>query len=66
MQTTGHIIINREKIKVLVRLCSKREALLLKIRETGKDGTFFQDESDFLSDNPAVLDELKNGRTISL
>jgi hypothetical protein len=64
MQYIGYLLINKEKIKVLVKEGQAYRSL--KIRETGSDGNFLQRESDQLSNYPSVIRELKMGRQISV
>ena len=69
MQTTGYLLVNGEKIKVLMRIkkipgdkfC---HYVLFKLRKTGKDGCFFSDESDYLADEPKKVKRLKDGETV--
>jgi len=63
MQTTAHVIVNGEKIKVLCR--STRYGVRLKIRTSGRDGTYLQAESEWLAEQESVLDELKAGSVVS-
>lgn len=70
MQTTGYLLINGEKFKVLMRT---KKVLgdkfchysLFKLRTSGKDGNFFTDESIHLADNPELVERLKNGEVIT-
>ena len=64
MQTTGHIIIQRETIMVLVR--EGKHSRQFKLRTSGKPGTRFTDEEIYLSDNPEKLQSLRNGKVIEL
>jgi len=64
MQTHGHLIINNQKILVLVR--NKKYGCALKLRLTGKDGNFFEDESYFLSKNKERFDRLLSGDVINV
>ena len=64
MQIHGHLIINNQKILVLVR--HKKYGRALKIRLTGKDGNFFEDESYFLLKNKEVFDRLLSGEVIDI
>ena len=66
MQTHGHLIIDNQKILVLVR--HKKYGCAIKKRLTGTDGTFFEDESCFLSleENKEMLDELLVGVVIDV
>lgn len=65
MQTTGHIIINNEKIKLLVR--TSKGLTFLKIRKTGKDGFFLDHMQNYLTDyNKEALKRLLEGETIGI
>lgn len=64
MQYTGYLLINNKKIKVLVR--EGKTYRSLKIRQSGVDGNFLSDESDYLASYPSLIRELKNGSQISL
>jgi len=63
-QYIGYLLINKEKIKVLVK--EGKTYRSLKIRETGSDGNFLQRESDLFSNYPSMIRELKMGRQISV
>ena len=64
MQYIGYLLINNEKIKVLVREAKTYRSL--KIRKSGEDGNRLSDESDHLVDHPFLIRELKNGISITL
>lgn len=64
MQTIGYLEIYEEKILVLVR--QKKYTRQLKIRKSGQDGVFFEDESLYLQNNPEMLLRLKLGQVIEL
>lgn len=64
MQYTGYLLINNEKIKVLVR--EGKTYRSLKIRQSGVDSNFLSDESDYLASYPSLIRELKNGSQISV
>ena len=64
MQYIGYLLINDEKIKVLVK--EEETYRSLKIRQSGADGDFLANESDQLSIYPSVIRELKNGSQISV
>jgi hypothetical protein len=64
MQFTGFLIINEEKIKVLVQ--ESKTARRLKVRSQGSYGAYLSDESTFLQENKGLFQELKSGKTISL
>ena len=61
-QYIGYILINKEKIKVLVKEGQAYRSLT--IRETGADGIFLANESDLFSNYPSMIRELKMGRQI--
>ena len=63
MQTTGYLLIDGEKIKVLVR--QAKYCRYLKLRKSGKDGWLFGDESIYLADEPKKVKRLKDGETIT-
>ena len=70
MQTTGYLLVDGEKIKVLMR--TKKIPgekfcyyVSFKLRKTGKDGFFFSGESDYLANEPDMVNMLKNGETIT-
>lgn len=64
MQQTGYVIIDGEKIKVLVR--DKKYSRLLKIRLSGRDGREMTDEQEYLKDYPSLVTLLKGGASIDL
>ena len=66
MQTTGYLIINGQKVLVLVR--QKRYSRLLKLRKSGRDGQYFEDEERFLTmpENRHLLKQLLQGETIEV
>jgi len=64
MQTHGHLMINNQMILVLVR--HKKYGRAFKKRLTGTDGTFFEDESCFLSNNKEIFDRLLSGEVINI
>jgi len=64
MQTTGHIKINGETLLVLVR--QKRFSRQLKLRKSGKPGTRFQEEEDWLREHPDDLARLLRGETVEI
>jgi hypothetical protein len=65
MQKLSHIIVNGEKIKVLVRQ-KNYYSINMKIRNSGSDGDFLKAESEFLQENPNLLNDLKKGIIITL
>ncbi len=64
MQFSGHVIVNEEKITVLVR--TSAYYVSLKLKTSGKDGHFLEDESIYLSepDSAKVVELLKSGKVI--
>jgi len=64
MQTHGYLTIGDKKILILVR--GKKYSSALKLRFTGKDGNYFEEESIFLSEskNKKLLDNLLAGDVI--
>ncbi len=63
-QTTGYLKINGEKILVLCRINGWIRHF--KMRKTGDNGVFFEDESYYLSDRPEVIKNLKLGKSIKI
>lgn len=70
MQTTGHVIVAGEKVKVLLRHGRKIDKycleVLLKKRNSGKDGVLLEDESAYLSEHIDLFNVLKAGCSIAL
>lgn len=64
MQAHGYLMIDDQKILILVR--NKKYSRALKLRLTGKDGFFFEDESYFLSKNKEISDRLLSGEVINI
>ena len=64
MQTHGYLIVNKQKVLVLVR--DKEYSRTLKLRLGGSDGTFFKDESYFLTENEMIFSQLLAGRVINI
>ena len=64
MQTIGHVIVNKQKVLVLVR--DKKYSCTLKLRLSGSDGTFFKDESYFLTGNEMIFNQLLAGGVINI
>jgi len=62
MQQTGYVMVNDEKILVLIRV--SRLYNYLKLRESGKDGVFMEDESNWLNERPDLVESLKDGNVI--
>ena len=65
MQDTAHLLVNGQKILVL-RRSNFRVHVSLKIRRSGKDGMFLEDESGYLENEPDALKELLEGKVIKL
>lgn len=66
MQFHGYLMINQEKILVLVR--ENRTTRSIQVRASGRPGTFLEDESTFLSfpENQDLVVGLKQGNVIHL
>ena len=67
MQSLGYLDINGQKILVLYRLTTTRNewfGFKLKLRKSGKDGSFLVDESHYLKENPELLADLLSGKVI--
>jgi len=64
MQTHGYLIVNKQKVLVLVR--DKKYSRTLKLRLSGSDGTFFKDESYFLTGDEMIFNQLLAGRVINI
>ena len=64
MQTHGYLIVDKQKVLVLVR--DKKHSRTLKLRLSGLDGTFFKDESYFLTENEMIFNQLLAGRVIDI
>jgi len=64
MQTTGYLAVDKQITLILVR--QKKYGRALKIRKSGGLGTYFEDESIFLQDNPSLFKQLKDGNVISI
>lgn len=70
-QQIGYLIVNGEKILVLSRVVIKGRKRdngynSLKIRKSGKDGIFFDSESEYFSEHPLILKDLKDGIVVNL
>jgi hypothetical protein len=67
-QTHGWVMVQEQKVLVLVRPNFKRKTVALKQRATGDDGQFLEDESRFLAlpENGDVWQRLKSGKTVEL
>ena len=66
MQTIGHVIVNGETVKVLVRPNFSGGYVSLRIRTSGRDGRKLSDESLYLQGEPDVFKELKAGHVVKL
>ena len=69
MQTHGYLMINNQKILVLergIKIDTKLYGRALKLRHTGKDGNYFEDESCYLSQNKEMFDRLLSGKVINI
>ncbi|GAH73647.1 unnamed protein product [marine sediment metagenome] len=64
MQTHGYLIVNKQKILVLVR--DKKYSRILKLRFSGTDGNFFEDESYFLTKNKNIFNKLLAEEVINI
>ena len=64
MQTIGYMVVDDEKLKVLVRQAKYHRAF--KLRKSGQDGTHFDEEEDYLNKNPRLVSKLKSGEVIHL
>ena len=64
MQTHGYLIVNKQKILVLVR--DKKYSHILKLRFSGTDGNFFEDESYFLTKDKNIFNKLLAGEVINI
>ena len=64
MQIHGYLIINNQKVLILVR--NKKYGRALKLRLTGADGNFFEEESYFLSRNKDTFKRLSSGKVIDI
>ena len=65
MQDIAHLVVKGQKILVL-RRSNFSYHVALKIRNSGKDGIFLQDESNYLETEPEALKELLDGKVIKL
>jgi len=62
MQFTGHLFVNGDKLKVLVRTAPTYHSL--KLRKSGADGWHMQEEERFLAGNPDHLIRLLKGQVV--
>jgi hypothetical protein len=67
-QTTAHLKVDDQVIKVLVRPCFKKDGgyVALKLRKGGQDGVFLEGESHYLAQNPDTFADLLNGEVVKL
>lgn len=67
-QQLGHIIVHAKTIKVLYRVCHKKDSgyVSIKIRKSGENGDYLDSESIFLSNSPEHLKRLEAGETLKL
>ena len=65
-QICGYVVIEKQKLLVLIR--SKKYSRTLKLRFSGLDGSFFEDESMFLSSpaNKNIFTKLLDGEVIDI
>lgn len=64
MQTHGYLMINNQKVLILVQ--NKKYSQALKLRLTGMDGNFFEDESCFMSQNQELFEKLLSGEVVNI
>ena len=62
MKISGHVLVNGEKVKVL--LLTSRTSHCLKLRTSGKDGNLLEDESSWLTDDKEAFLRLKSGESL--
>jgi len=58
------LIVNNQKVLILV--WNKKYDRALKLRLTGMDGNFFEDESYFLSKNKEIFEKLLSGEVVDI
>jgi len=71
MQDIAHIeTASGDKVLVLRRLVTRKRDgagyAVLKLRKTGNEGRYLEDESNYLKDDPKMLAALLEGKSISL
>lgn len=64
MQYIGHVIIDGQKVRVLVR--ESKTCRSLKIRKGGHDGQRLGDETFYLKESPEAAAQLKAGKVVKL
>jgi len=64
VQFLAHLRVKGKKIKVLCR--TNLDGVSLKLRYSGEDGKFLEDESVFLNNNLDKVEDLINGRVLRL
>lgn len=64
LQLTGYVKPAGEVVKVLYRIDTKSGACRLRVRHSGAEGQFFEDETAFLENEPDLVSKLKSGRVI--
>jgi hypothetical protein len=72
MQSAGYMMINGEKVLVLMRPAGKGRGWKtgawfgrsFKIRKSGGDGTHFSDDEVYLNEHPEIVEQLKAGKVI--
>ena len=64
MQTIGYVILDNQKVLVLVR--ARKYGRSLKLRKTGKDGIHFSDEQVGLQADPELKAALLNNQVVNL
>lgn len=64
MQFLAHLIVDSEKVKILVQETKTRRRL--KLRLTGDLGVLLDEESAFLQENQSLFQSLKAGEVVSL
>lgn len=65
MQGIGHILIDKEKIKILWRT-NLKTYVAIKLRKSGQDGMLLTEESEYLRENQESLNKLKAGKVLYL
>ena len=63
-QQLAHVVVQGKKILVLLR--PARLHVSLKLRKSGPDGMYLEDESKHLEENNSQLDKLLTGKVIKL
>lgn len=60
----GYVIIDGKRVKVLWR--AHKTCVAMKLRKTGRDGIFLEDESEYLYRSPSVKKQLMAGIGVKL